>query len=67
MGTQSRGARRRATASDIQGAGRLLRQLFAVLFRYHVGGVPICPVLVALPGSFFVLAVGRLRTPERAR
>src|SRR5271155_1057247 len=44
-----------------------LRRLFAGLLRHHVRGVPIGPVLVALPGAFLVLAVGGLGTPKRAR
>jgi hypothetical protein len=44
-----------------------LRQLFAGLLRHHVRGVPVAPVRVALPGALLVLAVGGLRTPERAR
>ena len=38
-----------------------------MLFRYHVGGVPIWPVLVALPGALFVLAVSGLCTSKRTR
>src|ERR1700733_11806672 len=45
---------------------RLLRQLFAGLLRDHVGGVPIWPVLIAMPEALLVLAVGGLRTPKRA-
>ena len=37
------------------------------LLRYHVSGVPVGPVRVALPGALLVLAVGGLRTPKRAR
>ena len=44
-----------------------LRQFFAGLLRHHVRSVPLGPVLVALPGSLLMLAVGCLRTPERAR
>src|SRR5580658_3293617 len=44
-----------------------LRQLFAGLLRHHVRGVPLGPVLIALPGALLVLAVGGRRTPERAR
>ena len=44
-----------------------LRQLFPGLLRRHILGVPVGPVLVALPGALLVLAVGDLRTPQRAR
>src|SRR5262245_39781464 len=44
-----------------------LWQLSASLLRHHVRGVPVGPVLVALPGSLFVLSVGGLRTPKRTR
>jgi hypothetical protein len=47
---------------------RSLRQLFAGLLAHHVLGVPVWPVLVALPaGTFLVLAVGRRRTPKCTR
>src|SRR5437868_2683401 len=56
----------RAAADDNHGAGRLLGQLFAGLLRYHVGGVPVWPVRIALARALLVLAVGCLRTPECA-
>ena len=46
---------------------QLRRQFPAGLLRHHVRGVPVGPVLVALPGALLVLAVGGLRTPKRAR
>src|SRR6266567_971979 len=45
---------------------RSLRQLFAGLLRYHVGGIPIGPVCVALTGALFVFAVGSFRTAKCA-
>ena len=44
----------------------LFRELSAGLLRHHVRGVPVGPVLVALPDAFLVLAVGGRRTFERA-
>src|SRR5882724_12052230 len=47
---------------------RSLRQLFAGLLARHVLGVPVRPILVALPpGALLVLAVGGLGTPKCAR
>src|ERR1700692_4518427 len=46
---------------------RSLRQLFARLLRHHVGGVPVWPVRVALPGALLVLALGCPASPKRAR
>jgi len=43
------------------------RQLSAGLLGHHVRGVPVGPVLVALPGAFLVLAVGGRGTFECAR
>src|SRR6267378_4318853 len=49
-------------------SSRSLRRLFAGLLRHHVLGVPVGPVLVALPpGALLVLAVGGLGTPKCAR
>jgi len=44
-----------------------LRQLFSGLFGYHVRGVPVGPIRVALPGALFMLAVRGFRKPKRAR
>src|SRR5580698_8248530 len=44
-----------------------LRQIFAGLLRHHILGVPVGPAHVALTSSFLVLAMGGLRTPQRAR
>jgi hypothetical protein len=44
-----------------------LRQLFASLLAHQVLGVPLRPVLVAVPHTFFVLSVSRFRTAKRAR
>jgi hypothetical protein len=45
-----------------------LWQFRPCLFRRHVLGVPVGPVRVALAAeAFFVLAVGCLGTPHRAR
>src|SRR5215472_7882920 len=46
---------------------RSRRQLRPSLLRHHVRGVPVGPVLVALPNALFVLSVGSFRTPKRAR
>src|SRR5215213_5716722 len=37
------------------------------MLRHHVGGIPVGPVCVALPGALLMLSVRRLCTPERAR
>ena len=47
--------------------GGSLWRLPASLLHHHVRGVPIGPVLVALPGSLFVQSVGSFRTSKRAR
>jgi len=39
-----------------------LRQLFGGLRRHHVRGIPLGPVLLALPSALLVLAVDGLRT-----
>ena len=43
------------------------RQLASRLLGHHVRGVPVRPVLVALTGPGFMLAMGSFRAPERAR
>jgi len=43
------------------------RQLASRLLGHHVRGVPVRPVLVALTGPGFMLAMGSVRAPERAR
>ena len=42
-------------------------QLRPGLLGHHVRGVPARPVRVALAAALLVLAVGGLRTPQRAR
>src|SRR5437016_6315446 len=58
----------RAAADDDRVLVVSLRQLLAGLLRRRVRGVPVWPVLVALPpGTLLVLAVCSLRTPQCAR
>jgi hypothetical protein len=53
---------------DDKGLSGSSRQLRPSLFRHHVRGVPVGPVLVALSsGALLVLAVGGLGTSKRAR
>jgi hypothetical protein len=44
-----------------------LRQFFAGRLRHCVRSIPLGPLFLALPGALLVLAVGGLRTAERAR
>ena len=52
--------------SFVKRVGVLRRQLRPGLLRHHVRGVPVWPVLVALPGALLMLAMGSLRPPKPA-
>ena len=56
-----------AFTANVLTSKHLFRQLRTRLLRHQVRGIPVGPILVALPGAPFMLAVCGLRTSKRAR